>query len=109
MSFTKINGGGGQDAAITDTDVFAMADHWLNTPTNGYLGSDYGSNPKGLLQKPLQGLSADGFIRKLKKDVPLIGRASPDTVNVLSDTTAPDGLNLYLELGGKIIKIGNQQ
>ena len=109
MSFSTIKGGGGKEAAITDKDVFEWVNHWLNTPTNGFLGSRYGSNPKGLLQKPLQGLSADSFIRKLKADLPIIGRAAPNSVNVLTDTTAPDGLNMYLELGGNIIKIGNQQ
>lgn len=109
MTFSTIRGGGGQDAAITNDDVFNMANHWLHTPTNAYLGSSYGSNPKSLLQKPLLGVSADGFVRKLKADVPIIGKASSNAINVLTDTTAPDGLNLYLEVGSNILKIGNQQ
>ncbi|MBK9294895.1 MAG: hypothetical protein IPM57_10735 [Oligoflexia bacterium] len=109
MTFTKVTGGGGQELALTSNDVFDMVNHWLGTPVNGYLGSRYGQNVKSMLQKPLLAVSADGFIRKLKADVPIIGRAAPNTINVLQDTTQPDGLNLYLEINGTVIPITNEQ
>lgn len=107
--FTKVTGGGGGELALTEKDVLEMANHWLGTPVNGYLGSRYGQNAKSMLQKPLLAVSADGFIRKLKKDVPIIGRAAPNTINVLQDMTQPDGLNLYLEINGNVIPINNEQ
>ena len=55
-------------ATITGADIQLMVRHWLHTPTYGYLGSDYGCDPKALLQNPQSIGVANAFIAKLKKE-----------------------------------------
>ena len=52
---------------ITAQDIQRMITHWLQTPPNGYLGSDYSGDAKSLLQKALHSGVADAFIEKMKK------------------------------------------
>ena len=57
---------------ITNNDFAEMIYHWLDTPVYGYLGTDYGSDPKSLLQQPNNVGLADNFIAKLKRDIPIL-------------------------------------
>jgi len=47
---------------ISAQDIQAMVSHWLNTPPNGYLGSNYGADPQSLLQNPMSAGIGDAFI-----------------------------------------------
>lgn len=59
-------------SALTSNDLTEMVTHWLNTPVYGYYGSEYGSDPKSLLQQPNTIGLADNFIAKMKRDIPIL-------------------------------------
>lgn len=59
-------------STLTSNDITEMVTHWLDTPIYGYLGSEYGSDPKSLLQQPNVFGLADNFIAKMKRDIPIL-------------------------------------
>lgn len=85
-------------AKISGGDVQGMVSHWLKTPVNGYLGSSYGSTLKDMLQQP-QSRSADEFLSKLRRDVPVVQAAAPGTVNLYANDRAPDRRSIVIEIG----------
>jgi hypothetical protein len=87
---------------ITGEALQAMVRHWLNTPTSGYLGSDYGQEAKILLQRPQEDGLADAVLNKLKADVPATGALS-DGVNLYSVQSAPDRMDVLIEVAGGLI------
>lgn len=90
---------------ITGNDIQAMVGHWLRVPVNGFLGSDYGSDIKALLQAPQSDTAADGFIKKMLIDIPIL-RSLPDgSINLYGVQTAPDRLDLVIEVAGQTIQI----
>lgn len=105
MSFTNIRGGGSQELQITATDMQDMASHWLGCPVEGYFGSDYGNNAKSLLQSPLTGVLADGFVAKLRKDVPLINRLDKNLVNIYMVDAPPDEKQIFLDIANTQLEI----
>lgn len=93
-------------AKITHNDIQEMAYHWLNTPVCGYLGSDYGSDPKALLQQPNEIGLADSFINKLIVDVPVLEVGS---VDIFSIPVEADNLAIALTLNDQPLAALNQQ
>lgn len=89
---------------ITGDDIQAMVRHWLNTPLNGYLGSDYGQEAKLLLQQPQESGLADAVLDKLRRDVPAVGVA-PGGVNLYSVPSAPDRMNLLIEVASEMMSV----
>jgi hypothetical protein len=69
-------------SAINGAELQDMIRHWLNTPPNGYLGQDFGSDAMSLLQNPMRGGLADAFIGKMRKDIPLIGALPASAVDI---------------------------
>lgn len=61
-------------STFSSKDLTEIVQHWLNTPVYGYYGSEYGSDPKSLLQQPNTLGLADNFIAKMKRDIPIIGQ-----------------------------------
>lgn len=93
-------------STITGKDVQKMVTHWLGTPVNGYLGSDYGQDAKRLLQRPQADATlANAFLQKLKNDVPILKALPSGSVNLYGTTTAPDRLDLTIEVAGQPIKV----
>jgi len=82
-----------------------MVRHWLNTPVCGYLGSDYGQDLKATLQLPQADGTADAFLAKLRRDVPVLQAMPPGEVNLYSLTTPPDRLQLMIEVAGQGIEV----
>lgn len=87
-------------ANITTQDAQEMVYHWLNTPVYGYLGSDYGSDPKSLLQRPNEIGSADAFIAKMNKDLPILAAYETSVFFVPIDE---DKSALVISLDGQFI------
>lgn len=83
-----------------------MITHWLSTPANGYLGSDYGQDTKGLLQQPQSPSMADQYVSKLKQDIPLLQTLPSGAVNLYGYQTPPDKLNIMLDVAGNNFTIG---
>ena len=93
---------------VSVNDIYNMVNHWLRTPINGYLGSDYGQNLNDLLQKPLSQPDADRVIHKLKNDIPILQaleREYPNVVNLYSYSEGVDKLRIILEVLGKKIDV----
>ena len=94
-------------AKITPVDIQDMARHWLNTPAGGYLGSDYGQDVKSLLQRPLMDTAADGFISKLRADVPVLQVLPSGAVNLYGVPSGADRLGLVLDIAGQPLDVGS--
>lgn len=92
-------------ATITGNDVQSMVRHWLSTPVCGYLGSDYGQDLPALLQHPQADGEADAFLQKLRADVTVLQALPAGSVNLYSVQTAPDRLDLVIEVAGRAIKV----
>ena len=90
---------------ITGKDVSGMVQHWLETPTNGYLGSRYGQDTKSLLQLPQADQSADEYIAKLKSDVEVLQAIPANSINLYSVQSIPDRLDIILEVSGATFTI----
>lgn len=91
---------------ITGTDVQNMVRHWLETPVNGYLGSDYGQDLKALLQQPqLSGL-ANETLAKLQDDVEILKILPDGSTNIYGVHTQPDKLGLVIEVAGTTFLAG---
>lgn len=89
---------------ITGEDLQAMIRHWLNTPLNGYLGSDYGQEVKILLQRPQEDGLADAVLDKMRADIPVVAVA-PGGANLYSIQSAPDRMDVLIEAAGGLIPI----
>ncbi|MEM4986266.1 hypothetical protein V8G57_02585 [Collimonas sp. H4R21] len=85
---------------ITAQDIQAMVSHWLSTPPNGYLGSDYGADPQSLLQNPMAAGIGDAFIGEMREDVPVLDVMPADAVNVFYVDALPDRLELIVDVAG---------
>lgn len=92
-------------AIINGKDVQDMVRHWLATPVGGYLGSDYGSDIKSLLQLPQADGRADAFVAKLRRDIAAVYALPANSVNIYSVTSFPDRLDLVIEIAGQTITV----
>lgn len=90
---------------ITGRDVQDMVAHWLSTPVNKYLGSDYGCDAKSLLQNPQSIGIANSFIAKLKKDVPILSMLPANSVNLYSKKDGIDKLNIFIDIAGTALQV----
>ncbi|MFA5920096.1 MAG: hypothetical protein WC856_02245 [Methylococcaceae bacterium] len=90
---------------ITGLDVQLMVQHQLQTPLNGYLGSGYGSDTKALLMRPQNDGSADEYLAKLRKDVPVLQALPAGSTNLYGVQTAPDRLDLMIEVAGTMFTL----
>lgn len=89
---------------INGNDIQAMVRHWLSTPLNGYLGSDYGQEVKILLQQPQADGLADAVLGKLRADIPAVG-VIPGGVNLYGVQSAPDRMDVVIEAAGGLVSI----
>lgn len=98
-----------QTAQITPDDIVGMVRHWLTTPVEGYLGSPYGSDVRALLQRP-QGDSAAlaDFVAKMRRDLPVLSVLPEGAVSVSLVPRGVDGLELNVDVAGRLIRIGGQ-
>lgn len=85
-----------------------MVKHWLHTPACSYLGSDYGQDAKALLQHPQSAGLADGFIQKLRSDVPILGLLNSQYVNLYALPEYPDKTHIMLEVAGRNYDLGSK-
>lgn len=94
---------------VTLTEINGMVTHWLGTPLNGYLGSDYGQEIQSLLQSPMQTALGDAFIDKLVSDVPLLGAMPDGAVNLYWKDHGGriDAKDLFLQLGGATLSLAD--
>lgn len=86
---------------ITGEDIAAMVEHWLGTPVNGYLGSGYGQDLPSLLQRPHAEGAADGFMQKMREDIPVLTALPGDAVSLYGTPSGIDRLDIVLEVAGR--------
>jgi hypothetical protein len=91
--------------AISTKEIQKFVDHWLKTPTNGYLGSPYGQDLPSLLQRALSEPAADAFLDKLRADVAIFTAMPQGSVNLYGVRVPPDRLNLVIDVAGTLIEI----
>lgn len=91
---------------VNALEIQDMVTHWLSTPPNGYLGSDYGSGLQELLQTPLSSGMADRLIDKLLIDVPVLGALPSGTVNMYMEQKGNDRANLFITVYDSMIPVG---
>lgn len=94
-------------ATITGNDIQGMVSHWLHTPANGFLGSDYGQDAKSLLQRPAADGAPDAYLNKLRVDVEVLQALPRNSVNLYGIHTPPDRLDLVIEVAGQTISVGS--
>lgn len=85
---------------VTANEIMLMIDHWLRTPQDSYLGSDYGNSLKDILQSPQSAGLADSQIRKLINDVPILSILPRSSINIYSVDVAPDKVHIIIEVYG---------
>lgn len=90
---------------ITSNDIQDMVSHWLATPVNGYLGSDFGQDLKSLLHLPQSDGKPEEQLQKLRIDVPVLQALPAGAVNLYSIQTPPDRLDLMIEVAGQAILV----
>ena len=93
-------------AEITGNDIQNMVTHWLKTPVYGYLGSDYGSDIKALLQNPHGAGLADAFIDKMRTDLPVLRLLPAGSINLYFRDHGPDKRELIVDVAGMSVSVG---
>jgi len=92
---------------ITATELQGMVSHWVATPPNGYLGSNYGADAHSMLQNPMRTGLADSFLNKLRNDVPLVGALPPGAVNMYAQDDGLDKRTIMIEASGQLVALGS--
>lgn len=93
---------------ITGDDIQDMIRHWLETPMNGYLGSDYGSDLKALLQRAQSDTRlANYFIAKLRRDVAVLEALPASEVGLYATPEGIERLRLTLEVAGRTYRLSD--
>lgn len=90
---------------IDGNSIQGMVSHWLKSPVNGYLGSDYGQDINSLLQNPFSDGAPEATLQKLRNDVPILQALPPGATNLYSIQTYPDKLELVVEVAGQPITV----
>lgn len=92
---------------LNGAELQGMVRHWLTVPPNGYLGSDYGSDPQSLLQNPQVSGMGDAFIRKMEKDVPMIQALPKGAVEVALEDKGNDAKILHIDVLDSKVTVSN--
>ena len=92
-------------ATITGTEIQGMVAHWLNTPLNGYLGSDYGQDPKSMLQNPMSAGRGDDYIRKCRRDVSVVDALPQSQVGLYSVPIGFDQVQIVLAVADTAFEV----
>lgn len=90
---------------ITQQDIEEWVRHWLSTPINTYLGSDYGFDKQVLLHTPLSENNANEMIAKLRRDVPVLSIVPDGEINIFSIPVPPDKLQIIIQIGNITVGI----
>lgn len=89
---------------ISTSHVVAMIEHWLATPPNGYFGSSYGNNLAEQLLKNTSAFTADAFLAKMKKDIPILDELG-DELNIVQSHEGFERVRVYIQLGDIHIEV----
>lgn len=94
---------------IEAADIKNMVEHWLSTPPNGYFGQGYGADVRSMLLKELSADNADGLLKKLRLDIPILNQLNENQLSISTQEADFDKLHVYLNIGGINIELGEAQ
>lgn len=94
---------------IEAADIKNMVEHWLSTPPNGYFGQGYGADVRSMLLKELSADNADGLLKKLRLDIPILNQLNENQLSISTQEADFDKLYIYLNIGGINIELGEAQ
>ena len=94
---------------ITGDDIQMMVRHWLNTPLNSYLGSDYGQDLKQFLQNPMKIGIPEKFINKMRRDISILLCVPIDGINIYSKKRDDNKVDLFIEVFNTLIEVPKNQ
>ena len=94
---------------IEAADIKNMVEHWLRTPPNGYFGQGYGADVRSMLLKELSADNADGLLKKLRLDIPILNQLNENQLSISTQEADFDKLYVYLNIGGINIELGEAQ
>lgn len=83
--------------------IHGMIEHWLHTPAESYLGSNYGNNIKDALMLAMQDGAADEFIAKMRRDIPILEYVQD--INIYSVGDGIDSIRVFIEVNGNAIEV----
>lgn len=86
-------------------DIRRMIEHWLATPPNGYIGVNYGRNPRQLLQKPLTEDTSDLLLDWMKQDIPVLKQISDSELYIGVDEINFESKRYFIVIGTERIRI----
>ncbi|UNK06461.1 hypothetical protein MN210_08180 [Psychrobacter raelei] len=92
---------------ITAEHIRQMIIHWLDTPPNGYFAQGYGADAKAMLLKELSADTADDFLRKLRRDIPIIDTLDEEQLSISVETVGFDRINVVLSIGNIDIQLND--
>lgn len=84
--------------------LLGQVQHWLNTPANGYLGSDYGIDLRQYLHIPMSEFDGDGIIAKMYADIPALAVLGRNQVDILVRDNNDDGKQIWIRLADKVVR-----
>ncbi|WP_313416884.1 hypothetical protein [Pseudomonas oryzihabitans] len=90
---------------VTMLEIAQMVRHWLQMPTNGYLGQSYGHDIPSLLQQPGSSVLADSLLKKLLTDVPILKRLPSGSINLYLEQVSKQHQRLIIDLMGTQVTI----
>lgn len=85
---------------VTSNFIWQQIEHWINTLTNGYLGSNYGIDLKQYLQKPIGAFDGDEIIAKMRSDIPVLSAIDNSNLHIYFKKEPPDKVLFYIMLNG---------
>lgn len=78
--------------------LFEQIDHWIGTPTNGYLGSNYGIDLKQYLHRPMSTDDANAIIVKMRQDIPALNSAPEGSLAIYIEDESFDVKHIHIAL-----------
>ena len=90
--------------AITTQFILGQIRHWLKTPQNHYLGSNYGIDLYQYLHKPMTTPMVDEIIAKMRADIPVLNAVSEEHLNIYAKNSGFDSKVIYIEVDGMVLE-----
>ena len=89
--------------------IISQISHWIYTPQNAYLGSNYGVDLYQYLQSPLTTQVADEIVAKMRQDIPALASIADDELQIFTRTKHGDTLILIISVLGLAIEVDSDK
>ena len=89
-------------ATVTADFISGQINHWISTPQNSYLGSNYGIDLKQYLHKSINEFDGDAIIAKMRHDIPVLQSIGSNNLNIYFQKKSFDKICFYIDVNGLI-------